>query len=106
MVRGLTRAWVEECESVSRAAAGVVTGLLSGAPLLTGRPSLHWERTGSGPPVLLIMGLGLSGGAWWRTVPVLAHRVRLATHADGFVPSRDEAESAVRDIVARVPVPL
>jgi MoxR-like ATPase len=39
-------------------------------------------------------------------VPVLAHRVRLATHADGFVPSRDEAESAVRDIVARVPVPL
>ena len=39
-------------------------------------------------------------------VPVLAHRVRLATHADGFVPSRDEAETAVRDIVARVPVPL
>jgi len=39
-------------------------------------------------------------------VPVLAHRVRLATHADGFVPSRDEAEAAVRDIVARVPVPL
>jgi len=39
-------------------------------------------------------------------VPVLAHRVRLSTHADGFVPSRDEAESAVRDIVARVPVPL
>jgi MoxR-like ATPase len=39
-------------------------------------------------------------------VPVLAHRVRLSTHADGFVPSRDEAEGAVRDIVARVPVPL
>jgi MoxR-like ATPase len=39
-------------------------------------------------------------------VPVLAHRVRLATHADGFVPSRDEAETAVRDIVARVPVPV
>jgi MoxR-like ATPase len=39
-------------------------------------------------------------------VPVLAHRVRLATHADGFVPSRDEAEGAVRDLVARVPVPL
>jgi MoxR-like ATPase len=39
-------------------------------------------------------------------VPVLAHRVRLATHTDGFVPSRDEAEGAVRDIVARVPVPL
>ncbi len=39
-------------------------------------------------------------------VPVLAHRVRLSTHAEGFVPWRDEAESAVRDIVARVPVPL
>ena len=39
-------------------------------------------------------------------VPVLAQRVRLATHADGFVPTRDEAESAVREIVARIPVPL
>lgn len=39
-------------------------------------------------------------------VPVLAHRVRLATQADGFLPSRDEAESAIRDIVSRVPVPL
>ena len=39
-------------------------------------------------------------------VPVLAHRVRLASSADGFMPSRDEAEAAVREIVARVPVPL
>ncbi len=39
-------------------------------------------------------------------VPVLAHRVRLATHADGFVPTRDEAEAALREIVGRVPVPL
>jgi MoxR-like ATPase len=39
-------------------------------------------------------------------VPVLAHRVRLSTHADGFLPSRDEAENAVREIVARIPVPL
>jgi MoxR-like ATPase len=39
-------------------------------------------------------------------IPVLAHRVRLATNADGFVPTRDEAESAVREIVARIPVPL
>lgn len=39
-------------------------------------------------------------------VPVLSHRVRLATHADGFMPTRDEAESAIREIVARVPVPL
>ena len=39
-------------------------------------------------------------------VPVLAHRVRLSTHADGFTPTRDEAESALREIVTRVPVPL
>jgi MoxR-like ATPase len=39
-------------------------------------------------------------------VPVLAHRVRLAAHAEGYMPSRDECENAVRDIVARVPVPL
>lgn len=39
-------------------------------------------------------------------VSLLAHRVRLAAHAEGYVPSREEAETAVRDIVARVPVPL
>jgi MoxR-like ATPase len=39
-------------------------------------------------------------------VPVLAHRVRLASHADGFAPTRDEAEAAVREIVARIPIPL
>jgi 3-oxoadipate enol-lactonase len=44
-----------------------------------GSAPLHWERTGSGPPVLLIMGLGLSGGAWWRTVPVLARRFEVIT---------------------------
>ena len=39
-------------------------------------------------------------------VPVLAHRVRLSAHAEGYMPSREECEAAVRDIVARVPVPL
>ena len=39
-------------------------------------------------------------------VPVLAHRIRLASHADGFMPSRDEAEAALREIIGRVPVPL
>lgn len=39
-------------------------------------------------------------------VPLLAHRVRLASHAEGYVPSREESESVIRDIVARVPVPL
>ena len=39
-------------------------------------------------------------------VPVLAHRVRLSSHTDGFLPTRDEAETTVREITARVPVPL
>jgi 3-oxoadipate enol-lactonase len=40
---------------------------------------LYWESEGSGVPVLLIMGLGLSGGAWWRTVPALSKRLRVIT---------------------------
>jgi 3-oxoadipate enol-lactonase len=44
-----------------------------------GRTRLHWETSGRGEPVLLIMGLGLSGGAWWRTVPVLARRLQVIT---------------------------
>ncbi len=40
------------------------------------------------------------------TVPVLAHRVRLAAHAEGYLPSREEAEATLRDVVGRVPVPL
>ena len=36
-------------------------------------PRLHWEDTGgSGPPVLLIMGLGMNATGWWRTIPALA----------------------------------
>jgi pimeloyl-ACP methyl ester carboxylesterase len=50
---------------------------LAAAP--DGRTQLYWESTGEGAPVLLIMGLGLSGGAWWRTVPVLARRLRVIT---------------------------
>jgi MoxR-like ATPase len=37
---------------------------------------------------------------------VLAHRVRLAAHNEGFVPSREESESVLADIVGRIPVPL
>jgi pimeloyl-ACP methyl ester carboxylesterase len=33
---------------------------------------LYYERSGSGPPVLLIMGLGMNATGWWRTIPVLA----------------------------------
>src|SRR3954470_15495765 len=49
----------------------------------TARPDLHtrlyWESTGEGEPVLLVMGLGLSGGAWWRTVDTLSRDFRVIT---------------------------
>src|SRR3954468_8129494 len=49
----------------------------------TAHPDLHtqlyWESTGEGPPVLLVMGLGLSGGAWWRTVDALSRDFRVIT---------------------------
>ena len=41
--------------------------------------ALHWESSGAGEPVLMITGLGLSGGAWWRTVPVLSRSLRVIT---------------------------
>jgi pimeloyl-ACP methyl ester carboxylesterase len=37
-----------------------------------GEVSLHYESTGVGAPVLLVMGLGMNATGWWRTVPVLA----------------------------------
>jgi pimeloyl-ACP methyl ester carboxylesterase len=49
------------------------------AAALDGRTELYWETAGSGDPVLLIHGLGLSGGAWWRTVDALAPKLRVIT---------------------------
>jgi MoxR-like ATPase len=39
-------------------------------------------------------------------VAVLSHRVRLAAHSEGYVPSREESEAVIRDVVSRVPIPL
>jgi 3-oxoadipate enol-lactonase len=36
-----------------------------------GTVSLHYESTGAGAAVLLVMGLGMNATGWWRTVPVL-----------------------------------
>ena len=37
-----------------------------------GDVSLHYESTGAGAPVLLVMGLGMNATGWWRTIPILA----------------------------------
>ena len=39
-------------------------------------------------------------------VPLLGHRVRLGAHSEGYVPSRQEAESVLKDVINRVPAPL
>jgi 3-oxoadipate enol-lactonase len=74
-LRGVGRAWTDAYINTARFATHATTSALS----MLWQPSLHWERAGSGPPVLLIMGLGLSGGAWWRTVPVLSHDLGVIT---------------------------
>ncbi len=38
----------------------------------SGDIAIHFESTGAGAPVLLVMGLGMNATGWWRTVPVLA----------------------------------
>lgn len=44
-----------------------------------GHTRLYWEATGRGDPVLLVHGLGLSGGAWWRTVDALSSAMCVIT---------------------------
>jgi 3-oxoadipate enol-lactonase len=46
-------------------------------PARSGTVRIHWESTGAGAPVLLVMGLGMNATGWWRTVPVLARRQRV-----------------------------
>lgn len=38
---------------------------------------IYWEECGSGPPVLLIMGLSFTHEMWFRILPSLAHRHRV-----------------------------
>jgi len=39
--------------------------------------TIYWESTGSGEPVLLVMGLGMPATGWWHTAPMLAERFRV-----------------------------
>jgi len=79
MVAALTRAYLAECEHITRSYARTMTRVVTALPPYRHRPELYWERTGDGQAVLLIMGLGLSGGAWWRTVPELSEHMEVLT---------------------------
>jgi 3-oxoadipate enol-lactonase len=41
--------------------------------------NIHYESAGSGPPVLLIAGQGMTLAAWWRTVAELSRSFRVLT---------------------------
>jgi pimeloyl-ACP methyl ester carboxylesterase len=58
---------------------GRVTADHGFATALDGGTRLYWASAGTGSPVLLIHGLGLSGGAWWRTVAALSPSLRVIT---------------------------
>lgn len=79
MVTRLSRCYVAECEHLTRSHARTVTKVVMSMPPYRHRPDLHWERAGEGDAVLLVTGLGLSGGAWWRTVPELAEHLEVIT---------------------------
>jgi 3-oxoadipate enol-lactonase len=44
---------------------------------VNGRTKLYWEEHGSGPPLLLIMGLSFTHEMWFRVLPYLASRYRV-----------------------------
>ncbi|HVY45779.1 MAG TPA: MoxR family ATPase, partial [Minicystis sp.] len=67
------------------------------------RAAINLARAARGRAVLHGRSYCIADDVHDLAVPVLAHRVRLAAHAEGYVPSRDECEAAVRDLVARVP---
>ena len=62
------------------------------ADALSGSVRLHYERTGEGPPVLLVMGLGMNATGWWRTVRVLAERLEVIAFDNRGVGRSDRPE--------------
>jgi 3-oxoadipate enol-lactonase len=58
----------------------------------SGAVRLHWESTGEGAPVLLVMGLGMTATGWWRTVPVLAESFRAIAFDNRGVGRSDRPE--------------
>jgi 3-oxoadipate enol-lactonase len=56
-----------------------------------GPAGLYYESRGRGPAVLLVMGLGMTLTAWWRTVPVLAGSFRVLAFDNRGVGRSDPA---------------
>ena len=58
-----------------------------------GGARIHYETSGRGPAVLLIMGLAMAASGWWRTVPVLARSFRVLSFDNRGVGRSDSSGS-------------
>ena len=58
-----------------------------------GSARIHYETSGRGPAVLLIMGLAMAASGWWRTVPVLARSFRVLTFDNRGIGRSDSSGS-------------
>ena len=58
-----------------------------------GGVQIHYESSGRGPAVLLIMGLAMAATGWWRTVPVLSKSFRVLAFDNRGIGSSDSAGS-------------
>lgn len=87
----------------------IITATRTSAALSLGastRAGLNLARGARARAFLNGRGYCIADDIFELAIPVLAHRVRLASQAEGYVPTRDEVEAVIRDLVARVPVPL
>ena len=46
---------------------------------VNGGTSIHWEQQGAGEPLVLLMGIGAPGAAWWRLLRSLPPSLRVLT---------------------------
>ena len=100
---------VEFDSSLANYLQAIVTASRSSPALSLGaspRAGINLARAARARALLHGRGYCIADDVHDLAVPVLAHRIRLAAHAEGYTPSRDEAETAIRDLVARIPVPL
>ncbi|HNS98978.1 MAG TPA: MoxR family ATPase [Polyangiaceae bacterium] len=98
---------------VDESLANYLQSLLSAtrsSPLLalgaSTRAGMHLARTARARALLRGRSYCIADDIHDLAIPVLAHRVRLASHVEGYVPTREETEAAIRDITDRVPIPL
>lgn len=69
-----------------------------------GDARIHWEEQGEGTPLVLVMGVGGAGGAWWRLLRQLPGTIRAITldNRGTGASSRIEGRFTLDDLVGDV----